>query len=170
MPPTSPAARALAHRLLGQAGALAGSESGGSEAPNAADPVAALEWVCRHLGDELSRWFGPYGFHALLTRALAKARVDQPPLAAVRVRSSPDAYLDGLGDAVQGYGVHPATEAFAALLAAFIDLLGRLIGEDLAVNLVSQATMLSAPDVDDPSRPGVDVPPSTRASDVESGS
>ena len=133
MPPTSPTAVAVARRLLARA-----AETGA--AGNAVrDPVAAGEWISRALADSLSRWFGPYGYHALLTRALTHARDAHPALAAVRVRSHSDPTLDGLADVAIAHGNSTTTEAFAAVLSSVIELLGRLIGEDMAVNLVEQA-------------------------------
>ena len=137
MPSTSPNALAVARRLLARAG-----ETG--DAGNAfRDPVAAGEWVSRSLADSLSRWFGPYGYHALLTRALAQARDAHPVLAAVQVRSSSDPTLDGLADAAMTHGIDTIPDAIAAVLSAVIELLGRLIGEDMAVNLVEHAVPAS---------------------------
>ena len=148
MPPHPPAARALAHRLLARAGAPATRD----DDPPPADPatsadasVAAAERACRDVADELTRWFGAVGYHALLTRALADAVAEHPVLRSVRSGAPPAPYLDGLTDAARTHGAGAVTDAVAAVLTALIALLGRLIGEDLAVTLVSQAITDSAP-------------------------
>lgn len=154
MPRNSPAARVVAHRLLAGAGVPLGP---GSDRPNAADPAdsadpadpaADAERACRHLAAELSRWFGPFGVQALFTRALADARAGHPALAAVGVRGAGEPWLDGLPDAARAHGARAATEGVVTILAALIDLLGRLIGEDMAVNLVSQAMLVAASGVE----------------------
>ena len=140
MAPTSANALVVAHRLLARAGEA--RDVGNS----VGDPVAAGESVSRSLADSLSRWFGPYGYHALLTRALTHARAANPALAAVRVRSHSDPTLDGLAELATAHGINTTTEAIAAVLSAVIELLGRLIGDDMAVNLVEQAVPTSAPE------------------------
>lgn len=133
MHPTSPASRAVAERLLALAGAPNDAQ------PATPDPVVGAERVERALAATLSRWFGPYGYHALLTRALAAARPAHPALAEVRVRSPADPTLDGLSDAARAYGGQEALAGFTSVLAAVTELLGRLIGEDMAVHLMEQA-------------------------------
>ena len=142
MAPTSPNALAVARRLLARAGEH--RDAGDS----LADPVAAGERVSRSLAESLSRWFGPYGYHAILTRALAEARDAHPALTAVRVRSSSDPTLDGLADAAMMHGTNTIPEAITAVLSAVIELLGRVIGEDMAVHLVEQAVPSSVPRAD----------------------
>jgi hypothetical protein len=133
MPPTSPAACALARRLL----ARAGTPTDAGHAPR--EPVAAAEWVARALAAELSRWLGPYGYHTLLARALADALHAHPALAAVRVRAPSDPTLEGLADAARTHGSDAVADAAAGLLAGVVDLLGRLIGEDMAAGLLERA-------------------------------
>lgn len=174
MPSSSPAAQALARRLLARAGTATAPEATPAANPKAdrveaaapADPVAAAERAARELAQELARSLGPYGVHALLTRALAQARGDHPALAAVRVRA-PDAFgLEGLAAATQPHGAGAVTAGVAAVLAALIDLLGYVIGDDMAVNLVSQLTMHPTPTVDarpEPVAPGAPGAPTAGA-------
>jgi hypothetical protein len=141
MPPHPPAARALAHRLLTRAGP--------PTTPNddrcRADPIAsadasvvAAERACRDVADEITRWFGAVGYHALLTRAVAEAVAEHPVLRSVRIGAPSAPSLGGVADAARAHGAGAVTDAIAAVLTALIALLGRLIGEDLAVNLISQ--------------------------------
>ena len=148
MPPQSSAARTVAQRLIARADppTVPGGEGVSADVPRAAAQVAAADRVCRVVADELSRWFGQYGVHALLTRALAEARASHPALATVRVRAPGEPCLEGLADAERAHGAGATSEGVTALLAALIDLLGRLIGEDMAVNLVSEVMVLPALD------------------------
>ncbi|GJG85519.1 hypothetical protein tb265_07000 [Gemmatimonadetes bacterium T265] len=116
MSPPSPAADAVAHRLL--AGAVA--------------PARVLDTM----GETLARWFGPYGYHALLTRALVQARAAHPALAAVRVRAPLTPVLDGLPDAAHAHGGPAVTAGVAAVIAGVADLLGRVIGDDMTRHLL----------------------------------
>ena len=146
MPPTSPAANAAARRLLSAASAPPASG-------DARDPVAAADRVSADLADALARWFGPYGYHALLTRALAEARAEHPVLESVRIRTPLLPGLDGLADAAQTHGAAAVADGVVGLLAAVIDLLGRMIGEDMALPLVERSMEAPVPKVpDEPKR------------------
>ena len=103
------------------------------------DPVATVERAVRRLCDALVEWFGPHGTHALLTRALACARADHPALAAVRVGAPAKPAVEGLAESADAHGVLPATAAAIDLLAAVVELLRRLIGDDLATTLVERS-------------------------------
>lgn len=150
MPPNSPVAQVVARRFIASPSA---SLARVGDSRDTADHVAAAERIFRALSGELSRWFGPFGYHALLTRALVKSRGEHRVLADVHVRSATEPWLAGLPEAAQLHGAEAATEGVATLLAALIDLLGRLIGEDLAVNLVSQALTSRAPEGDPGAEP-----------------
>ncbi len=142
MSPNSPAADALAHRLLAAASAAA---VGG-------DPVTVATRVLADIADTLARWFGPYGYHALLTRAVARAQPAHPVLATVRVHDLLTPVLDGLPEAATAHGVPAVHAAVAAVIAGVVDLLGRVIGDDMARNLL-ESLMLTAPPPD-ATRPG----------------
>jgi hypothetical protein len=106
--------------------------------------LAASVHVGRQLAAELSRWFGPYGYHALLARALADARTAHPALRVVRVGPAPAPELEGLEDAARAQGAAAAVAGVEAVLAALIDLLGRLIGDDLAMTFIDHTILAMA--------------------------
>lgn len=126
------AARDIALRLLASEGAPHGSSS---------DLVAqAGARVLERLQHTLARWFGVDGAHALLSRALDKSRYACPGLDALEVPSlagendiaiSPDTFA-----ALQSLPPNEATEACAAAIAEVVALLGRLVGDDVALRLV----------------------------------
>ena len=140
MAPNSPAARVLARRLLASAAPAPTDETAAEVA------LPAAERVVLHLATELSRWFGPYGFHALLTRAVAEARAEHPALRHVRVGEPTAPTLHGLAAASGTHGADETVEGVEAALAALVDLLGRLIGEDLAVTFIDRTIVAVAPD------------------------
>ena len=132
MAPLSPAALSAADRLLSRARAAANARAVSH------DPLDVAEMVGRQLASTLSRWFGPYGYHALLSRALADAVRSHPSLAPVRVQGPTDPVLVRLADAAAANGIDATMGGVTTVLATIVELLGRLIGEDLAMNLMEQ--------------------------------
>jgi hypothetical protein len=120
----------------------------------------------RHLSAELSRSVGSYGYYALLARALAAARADHPVLRAVRVVAAPTPELAGLADAARAHGAGAAVAGAEAVLATLIDLLGRLIGDDLAVTFIDQ-TILAIARAADAAAPDADAPAALRTPTLE---
>jgi hypothetical protein len=126
---SSNAGRELALRLLA------------SETPNGsgdAGRIDAAERICAHASDGLSRWFGLYGSRALVTRALARAQADHPSLGAVTFAGEPSPHLIGVPDGARAHGVDATMDGIVEMLAVLFDLIGRLIGEDLATSLLEQ--------------------------------
>jgi hypothetical protein len=129
MTPTTPqateAAREIWARALGKA------------APEEIGPIA--EQVFAELRTGLSRWIGAEGFRALFARATTLAQAEHPDLG---IQS-----LDGAGTVTAAgsrQGAEHATAVLVAQLAAAIDLLGRIVGEEMGMQLVNQAAV-SAP-------------------------
>ena len=118
------AARALAAEELG----LTGS----------GDPVAAGERALARLRQQLLLWFGPDGVHALFARAINRAAVVHPMLAAVRPSPHDGRQLDRLIHRPSATGDDDAREALTMLLAAVFALLARLVGSDLVELVTTQ--------------------------------
>jgi hypothetical protein len=94
--------------------------AGDSRGPEAL--TAAAEQLRSQLSTGLGRWIGAQGYRALLERAGELARTERSAL-----------------------GAEEAAVGQVALLAALIELLGRIIGEEMAVRLVEQSGMPSPP-------------------------
>jgi hypothetical protein len=120
-PPSKEAARELASQLLTR------------ETSTALGADTAADRVCQRVSDDLSRWIGTDGCRALFARALATAVAGggHPVLEAVRISGGSAYCLDGLTEGAVRYGATAATEGAAAVLSALIELLGRLIGDDM---------------------------------------
>lgn len=114
------------------------------------DPAAAA-LLLDGVAHSLARWFGPFGCHALLTRALAHARLAHPGLTALRVRSALTPVLDGVAETAQTYGSTATTDGVTAVITGVVDLVGSVIGDDMALQLLERHT--DGPPVDGP--PGV---------------
>jgi hypothetical protein len=125
--PPSPEWVAEARRLFARSSAANVSD---------AELLSSAERIGECVPDALARWFGPYGSLALMTRALAIAAAAHRSLGAVTVESSQSPRLVGMAASARTYGAHEIAEGVIALLAALIELLCRLIGDDLALKLL----------------------------------
>ena len=141
----TPRAQNVARRLFSNS-ELSPATGGDRGSDDTGHTVAAAEQAARQLGDALTRWFGPYGYHALLTRALVEARSEHPVLGAVVVRSPLEPFLDGLADGARAHGNAAMIDGVTTVLTTVMELLGRLIGEDMALHLVEQSLSAVAPD------------------------
>ncbi|MDQ6770601.1 MAG: hypothetical protein M3Z54_11520 [Gemmatimonadota bacterium] len=130
-------ARQIAHRLIN----VRGFEQAGSRTL----AHAAVD-ACNQLHQDLSRWVGLDGCHALFTRALAQARSDYPLLEEIQLRPRSEPYVEGGTEAIDTYGAAQTAEAIESMLAGLIELLGRLIGDDMAMKLIEESFPESAGD------------------------
>jgi hypothetical protein len=96
-----------------------------------------------HLYRELSRWVGPDGCHALFTRALAQARTDYPPLLQIKLRAGSEPYIGGVAETVVAYGDAATGKGLESMLVHLVELLGRLIGDDMATKLIERSSFAS---------------------------
>jgi len=135
--PKRPPARPLARRLI--------DGSGGTGAPNA-DSAHSAAAAFDHLYQSLSRWVGLDGCHALFTRAHALARATHPLLANIQLRARSTPYLDGVAETVDQHGAGETVDALGSMLVVLIELLGRLIGDDMATKLIERDLAESAGD------------------------
>lgn len=128
--PQAQPARDLAHRLLGP-------EAGAAGAPDAL--AASATRACERVLENLSRWVGIDGADALFARALTRAQTQYPALGVVRFGPRSEICLEGIEESARTHGAAAAAEGVAGILTALIELLGRLIGDDLATQLVQQS-------------------------------
>jgi hypothetical protein len=95
--------------------------------------------VCTDLYRGLSRWVGPDGCHALFTRALAEAQSELGTLGQIKLRPRTDPYIDGVEATIESRGDAATADALEAVLVHVIELLGRLIGDDMATRLIERS-------------------------------
>jgi hypothetical protein len=124
--PHSPA-QEMARRLLTRETAAVGDP---------AAVAAVLQRACLRVSANLRDAVGDDGRDALLARALARTESDHPALKDVRGLNHGAIQLDNVVASVEAHGVAAVTAAIEALLAALLDVLGRLIGEDMAMRLL----------------------------------
>ncbi len=90
--------------------------------------------VCEKLRATLSRLMGEVGFRALLSRALALAKADDPILKSVKVRENGS--LEGFETVAQERDREAGQYVGAALVVQILWLLATFIGEPLTLRLV----------------------------------
>jgi hypothetical protein len=129
-----PQARHIARRLINS------RRSEGAASDTGARAAAA---ACDHLYRELSQWVGPDGCHALFTRALVQARTEYPALEKIQLRARSEPYVDGVAETIMAHGEAATAEALESMLVRLIELLGRLIGDDMAMKLIERSLAAS---------------------------
>ena len=106
---------------------------------NGRSPSSRVDVACaafHRTGRELSRWVGSGGCHALLARAVTKAKVDHTALGPVTLLDGPELRLEGVVGAGDPEGV---AEGLESALETLFELLSRLVGADLAWQLVESS-------------------------------
>jgi uncharacterized iron-regulated protein len=101
----------------------------------------ALQQACARVSANLRDAMGEAGADALLARALARTEAHHPALKGIRRLNDGGIHLDGVIANVEADGVATVTAAIEALLATLVDILGRLIGEDMALRLINDGDL-----------------------------
>lgn len=115
----------------------------GSEPSSGVTPAHAAASASDHLYHELSHWVGADGCHALFTRALAQARGEHAALGHIQLRARSKPYVDGVAAAITASGDAATAEAVESMLVRLVELLGRLIGDDMATKLIERSLRAS---------------------------
>jgi hypothetical protein len=140
LPPGQSPNRQLARRLI---------EAPRSERSDADSLARATAAACARLYRELSRWVGLDGCYALFSRALAEARTDHPALAQIEIRARTQPHIDAVAETIMARGDPATAEALEFMLERLIELLGRLIGDDMAIKLIERSLAAPAPGSND---------------------
>ena len=105
-----------------------------SAGTNGGPPAAAR--ICVRVGDGLARWIGRDGYRALFRRAREEELPTHPALAGLDCDGTDD---ERVAAAVAAHGADAVSAAVLSLVTALIVLLGRVVGEEMAIQLVEQA-------------------------------
>jgi hypothetical protein len=102
---------------------------------SAEELAAAAKRLFSQLETGLARWVGAEGFRVLSGRALRQAQAARPALGDL-----PDCGRDvgAVVSAVRTHGAPKVAVGMITVIATLIELLGRIIGEEMAVRLVEQ--------------------------------
>ena len=122
----------------GAAGRLWARAAG--SATSTREVAAAADLMCAQLRLELGRWIGAGGYRALLERALGRTRVEHPALDGVSCLGGDASVFVA---AVHARGAGELSAGLVALVAELVDLLGRIVGAEMAMQLVEQISVPS---------------------------
>jgi hypothetical protein len=123
-------ARKLARRLI------EARRSGGSDSESPARAAAA---AADGLYRDLSRWVGIDGCYALFSRSLSEARSDFPALAQIEIQARSQPHVDAVAETIMARGDPATAEALEFMIERLVELLGRLIGDDMATKLIERS-------------------------------
>lgn len=119
--------RSLAGRVI---------DAGRSQSTSAENESGAAAAACGYLYAELSRWIGAEGCHALFERALADARKESQPMRSIQLSARAVPYVQGIETGVAAHGDAETAAGVELLLMRLLELLRRLIGDDMAMKLI----------------------------------
>jgi hypothetical protein len=83
----------------------------------------------------LGRWIGTSGYHALLNRALGIARAEHACLSTL---SCAGGEAELITTTARKHGAGEVAASMVTVATVLIDLLGRIVGDELAIHLVNQ--------------------------------
>jgi hypothetical protein len=109
--------------------------AGDARTPEAVAAGADRLW--NGLSIRLGRWIGASGYQALLNRALGIARAEHACLHDLSCGGGEGAMV---AMTARTHGAGEVAESMVTVATALIDLLGRIVAEDMAIHLVNQVT------------------------------
>lgn len=89
----------------------------------------------------LSRWLGADGCRALFSRARADSLNTHPAVGTLTLRAREQPHIAGIAESVAKHGDRATANGIQAMLAATIELLGRLIGREMAARLIERSVV-----------------------------
>jgi hypothetical protein len=107
----------------------------GGEGSAPANVIATAERVHAALRAGLGRWIGAEGYRALIGRALVTAEAEHPALGGLGFLGGDEPALTPIDESRAAVEV---SAGMVALVAALIESLGGVIGEEMALRLVDQ--------------------------------
>ena len=99
------------------------------------DVAVAATRMCTGLRVGLTRWIGAMGYRALIDRALLLARAEHPALGSLSCPGEDEPVTTA---AARSHSAAEVAAGMVALVSKLVELLGRIIGEEMALRLVEQ--------------------------------
>lgn len=100
-----------------------------------AEVAGSANRLCVDLRVGMVRWIGGEAYRALMARALGETRRGHPALAGLTCFGEDEPAIRA---AVRKHGADAVAAGMVAVLRAMIVLLGRIMGDEMAVHLVEQ--------------------------------
>jgi len=99
--------------------------------------AAGADRLWSGLSIRLGRWIGASGYQALLNRALGIARSEHACLSGLSCGGEEAAMV---AMTARTHGAGEVAESMVSVTTGLIGLLGRIVGEEMAIHLVNQVT------------------------------
>lgn len=103
------------------------------------DALLGAQAACQSLHHELALWLGVDGSRALFASAMGRVRAAHPALGDIRHEALLSPNHPAIVKGVQNHGAAATATALQATLVVLIELLGRLIGDDMAARIVERS-------------------------------
>jgi hypothetical protein len=116
------------------------------------DPALAAEQMLVTLGAGLGRWIGAEGFRTLLDRTVREAVIDHPVLRRLGFLWNERGVVALVAD--QPLAEAAVASGMIAVVSGLIQLLGRIVGDEMALRLVERVGSPSSPEIDGPMQEG----------------
>jgi hypothetical protein len=71
-------------------------------------------------------------------RAAAQARTEFPLLEQIHLHARSEPYIEGVAETIMARGDPATAEALESVLVRLVELLGRLIGDDMSIKLIER--------------------------------
>lgn len=107
----------------------------GGDTHDPAEIAQAVAQLGAQVRTGLGRWIGVDAYRALLERAVGTARTEHPSLGALSGLEEDSTVIMA---AVKAHGAPAVADGLVAVVALMIELLGRIIGQEMATHLVEQ--------------------------------
>lgn len=118
-----------------------------SRQPRGAGRRETAAWAaaaaCGDLYRDLSHWVGTDGCHALFSRALAQSRRERAALELIQLSAGSEPYADGVAESLMEHGDAATAEALEMMLVRLVELLERLVGDEMAMKLIERSFIAS---------------------------
>ncbi|MEO7822180.1 MAG: hypothetical protein ABIS15_01130 [Gemmatimonadaceae bacterium] len=75
----------------------------------------------------------------MFARAISEVRTDHPALAQIQLRPRSDPYVEGVAESIMARGDKATEAALESTVVILVDLLRRLIGNDMAMKLIERS-------------------------------
>jgi hypothetical protein len=111
-------------------------EAAASTDRNPDSAAVAMQRAWGRVTDALRHSMGEAGADALVSRALARTQATHPVLKALLRPGSAAIHLDSIAANTGSADAKEVSAAIEALIGALVDILARLIGEDMAIRVI----------------------------------
>lgn len=106
--------------------------------PPGGDKVTVAAQAVHTAAEALAEFLGLDGTRAVFDRAFELVAAQNPVLKTVELKTVPTVNISGVVEAIELHGENASASALEQLLSTVVEVLGRLMGEDLAIRILER--------------------------------